>query len=78
MLTPIAMNFKGILTNFQSCKKIRVLSSDLGACLSIGSFKGDLEGILGGLEGVLGDLGGILGGSWGDLGGCWRADLGES
>ena len=45
-----------------------MLSSDLGACLSIGSFKGDLEGILEGLEGVLGDLGGILGGSWGSWG----------
>ena len=26
-----------------------MLSRDLGACLSIGSFKGDLEGILGDL-----------------------------
>ena len=50
-----------------------MLSNDLGACLSIGTFKGDLEGILG----VSGDLGGILGESWGHLGGCWR-DLGGS
>ena len=36
-------------------------SSDLGARLSIGSFKGDLEGISGGLDGALGDLGGMIG-----------------
>ena len=28
-----------------------MLGSDLGACLSIGSFKGGLVGVLGGLEG---------------------------
>ena len=55
-----------------------MLSSDLGACLSMGSFKGileDLEGIFGGPEGILdwpwAGLGGILGDvrAFGGLGG---------
>ena len=44
MPTSIAVNLKRILTNFQSfihiVKKSIMLSIDLGACLSIGSFKG--------------------------------------
>ena len=47
-----------------------------GPFLPIGSFKGDLGGILEGLGGILGHFGWILGylrvifaGSWGDLGG---------
>ena len=44
MRTSIAVNLKRILTNFQSfiqiAKKCIMLSIDLGACLSIRSFKG--------------------------------------
>ena len=45
----------------------------MGACLSIGGFKG----VLGDLEGSWGDLGRTLQGSWGNLGGC-RGHLGVS
>ena len=58
--------------------KIIMWSSDMGACLSIGSFKAGLGGpwrILGGswrdFAGILGESWRMLGDSWGILGGSW-------
>ena len=83
-LTPIAMNFKRIWANFQSfhtnSNRIIMLSSDMGACLSMGSFKGGF----GDLEESWGDLGRTLQGSWRNLGGflgrflgLWRGSWGD-
>ena len=65
MLTTIAMNFNRIFTDFhnfeQIAKKIRMLSSDLWACLLMGNFK----------EGPVA-FWGVLRVSWRYLGGSWR------